>query len=1341
MDTRKKWHLFLILSVIILTLYNIFPTIFYYSKSLQAPISEQQGNKIATDIAHRVNVLKEDSVLWVRSFCQLLQIKPVSIVFDEKAPQLGSVSFSREEDALRFRQSLPRAGSLIVFTPAQIELIDQTGQEHSKTVPFKRKVPLDLQAEMFSFADENSPLYKDSLLDRASSVGSALTGIAAQDVKKILSSPAGAYTMGNLNPCFSSLSIDWPAKRICLFLHQNIKPQQLITEIAKVSQATGESIDHEGDLYTIAFHQKPDTKGILLLNVQKATKHLIDQTIVYLKQFWHPTHPDLAPEHLSIVDFATYNTLTPEQKTLCLVLYAPTLVEAAPAAFHQGSIYCFAKGLERVGHGYEKFPDSDLAKQFQSDLRELFSLLSQQGFSGHPAPKERLIDELSFDVMFEQKNSFASLLAATRENFIVRNSLKTPFLELSTQEERIITENKIDTAIHEDLLKWKDEYNAAQVHLDPRMRYDTPKPTKNIFWSNFTLHLRKLLRGNEKKVIRWGLDLSGGKTVQVELKNANNQPVTEDADIKKGINELYDRINKKGVAEVAIRQVGHHIVLDFPGSQALSGTDLVRASTMFFHIVNEKFSHPTSPFAKSTHQFLQEVWNEAKATGKTEEREIQEIARKHLYGDDLTHPAPRSEAARVLLEQGLELASPEDTITTNLIDQKISKIAIHRDKDVNEMQGHPLLIVLNNYALEGSYLENIHASYDPSKGNYLSFEVKKNMRSAGGTSKHPAKELQEWTSIFSKPKVSGTELETYSRGQGWRMAIILNGSVISCPTLNEPLQDSAMISGTFSQREVSQLATDLQGGSLTFTPHILSEKNVSPELGKADRTKGIIATLIALFLVIASMVIYYRFAGFIASAAVLLNLLIMWAVLQQLGASLSLAGIAGLILTVGMAVDANVLVFERIKEEFGITKNIQSAISAGYKKAFSAIVDSNVTTIIAALILLNFDAGPIKAFAITLIIGIGSSMFTALFMTRFYFSYWVENPKNTSLSMANWIKGSHFNFLRWKKPAFITAFLIIGLGGYLAFQERASLLGMDFTGGFTVHLEMEQDAQKSYAARVENALLAQGLNRQDIQVRELTPDHQLRILLSANLEEKGNVFANMPLEKQHLASIQYPYEKNPRIEWVVQSLEASGLKLSSSSLAKLHTQWTTMSGQMSDSMRNQAIIGLALAFAAIYLYIMFRFEYKFAIAALFCLLHDVFVTVGFMAILHLLKVPVQIDLHTVAALMTIIGYSLNDTIIIFDRIREDMHLRPQKDLSALINQALNATLSRTSITSGTTLLVLIALVCLGGASIFSFALVMLIGVVFGTLSSWFIASPLVLYFHKKELSHITKIQI
>lgn len=189
---------------------------------------------------------------------------------------------------------------------------------------------------------------------------------------------------------------------------------------------------------------------------------------------------------------------------------------------------------------------------------------------------------------------------------------------------------------------------------------------------------------------------------------------------------------------------------------------------------------------------------------------------------------------------------------------------------------------------------------------------------------------------------------------------------------------------------------------------------------------------------------------------------------------------------------------------------------------------------------------------------------------------------------------------------------------------------------------------------------------------------------------------------------------------------------------QLEANWTAMSGQMSDSMRNNALIGLLISFVCIFIYITFRFEYKFAAASIICLLHDVFITIGLMGILHLFGVPVQIDLNTVAAIMTIVGYSLNDTIIIFDRIREEMHLSKNRSLPKLVNHALNATLSRTSITSGTTLLVLIALVILGGSSIFSFALVMTIGVFFGTLSSWYIASPLMLYFHGREEKELAK---
>jgi SecD/SecF fusion protein len=1018
------------------------------------------------------------------------------------------------------------------------------------------------------------------------------------------------------------------------------------------------------------------------------------QELDKLKTHWHPKHPDL--QNLPIVSSEQFETLTAEQKALCLVVHAP-------ADLHR-SLTLMAYGIIPLLQNYEAFPHSEPAQTFLADFRKLSALLQQNGFQIYRTPNE--------EIAFEKRDYFQSMLAASREEFVVKGTQKYAFLELFDLEQRLLVENRIETKIHEDLIKWRDDYNAAQVSIHPGARFDVPKPVRSVFWNNIVLSAAKFFRGDERKVIRWGLDLSGGKTVQIELRDANQQLVTDEDDLRQGINELYNRVNKMGVSEVVIRQLGNHIVLDFPGSQSLSAAELIKASSMYFHVVNEKFSSPHSPHATLVHRFLTDVWNEAIVTNRKDAQGVNAIAWNHLHSGSL------SETARTLLENGLVLQSPHEPSMDGALNESVSKIAVLRGEGHGhewQGQGHPLLIVFNNYTLEGSQLARVQSNYDPQKGNYLSFDVQKGDAQTG---------LQSWTSRFSKERILGTPLEEYSKGRGWRMAVVLNDTVISAPTLDAVIRDSASISGSFSQREVTQLVSDLKAGSLTFTPHILSEKNVSPELGQKDRVQGITATVVALLLVIGSMIAYYRFAGLVASVAVLFNLLILWATWQNIGATLSLAGIAGIILTVGMAVDANVLVFERVKEEFAHSGRLASAIAAGYKKAYTAIVDSNVTTIIAALILLNFDAGPIKGFAMTLIIGIVSSMFTALFMTRYYFSGWIKNPKHTVLTMANWIHAKSIDFLKQAKLAFAIAAAIILIGGYFVYAQRTTIFGMDFTGGFSLYLEVEPRPEGNYLATLEKTLLDQGATARDFQIRELNPPNHLRVLFGTSMEQPGKPFHSMPLETDR--------HTNPRIEWVSHAIQASGLTLSPTAQEKLASNWTAMSGQMSDSMRNNALIGLLLSFICIFIYITLRFEYKFAAASIICLLHDVLITIGLMGLLHAIGVPVQIDLNTIAAIMTIVGYSLNDTIIIFDRIREEMHVSRNKPLSQIVNSALNTTLSRTTITSGTTLLVLIALVALGGSTIFSFALVMTIGVFFGTLSSWYIASPLMLFFHRRE---------
>lgn len=1494
MDKRKKWQTCLIIAVLVLTVYNILPTIFYYTKPLKSPITPQRSEAIATSIMQRTNGLEAQSIDWLRSFCALIHITPLSISKDPEQPQFLTVNLKNAQDAQLFRQFLPRAGSLISFTPAQLSLYDSSDNT-SKSVVVQRRIPFrfDLQQlqQYFQFSEKYdasgipTPLYRALVNDRALEIGMALGGpsenalylqgiaeassnqnmedltlFLAQDIvsfaeiygenspitrryfssfsqieqgnrsqlidnfskaidqlrlktktdlskinlesnlpsdvvqqqidqlklkEKALSSaadiiarnrtlfiagqepwnfaslgallqtpnafPVQTISLQNKNPYIAGLLIDWNNEKIILQLHSDLKDfttpltqtnyqidrssQFLYNAIAAASRQTDEKFQPAPGGFEVSLNQLTGSKNFLAMKLSTIAEAQLAQLKDVLHHNWNPKHPDLDHAHLPIYDYATYDQLPPEQKQLALVIYAPALYGKVPQrGFRMNSIYVIAKGMEHLIDHLQANETSPHSQHFIEEFSELRSLLQKNGFVGYSGKALAFGSESSSDFIFEARDYYQTVLNATREDFTVHGTKRYAILEFTDVEQRILTENKIDNRIHEDLLKWRDDYLAAQLAVKGVSKFDVPKPTQNVYWSNFKLSTVKYFRGDDRKILHWGLDLSGGKTVQIELRDTNNRLVTNEEDLKQGINELYSRVNKMGVSEVNIRQEGNYITLDFPGSQGLSASELVKASTMYFHIVNEKFSPSNPLLAEASNRFLQEIWNEAVVTGRKTTEDLNFIAWKHLYGDSVDPNViqSQSEAAQLLYNQGLRFRNPQDPFSSPLPEETYSKIALFRGDDFTEWQGqtHPLLIVFNNFALEGSHLEQVHAGYDPSKGNFLSFTVQGSYTAKDGRKVAPRDDLYAWTSRFSKEKVINTPLAAFSGNKGWRMAVILNGSVISAPTLDSALRDSAMITGSFTQREVNQLEADLKAGSLSFTPYILSEKNVSPELGAKEKSTGIFATCLSLILVIIVMVSYYRFGGFIASIAVLFNLIIMWATLQNLEATMTLAGIAGIILTVGMAVDANVLVFERIREEFAVSGRIASAVHAGYRKAFSAILDSNLTTIIAALILLNFDSGPIKGFAVTLIVGIVSSMFTALFMTRFFFARWVKNPEHKELRMANWFKPKNYDFLKYTKITLIFSAVIIGLGCAVATVKRNTLLGMDFKGGYALNIELQSTQEDHYRLLVEKALINAGATPQEFQIRELSPSNHIRIFLSRSLQLPGRPFYGMPRELD--ISVEAPvFESNPKIVWILNALTRADLSLTPASLQYLDKNWTEVSGQMSDTMRNSAIIGLSIALLCILIYITLRFEFNYAISATLCLAHDLLFTVGAMALLHACGLPIQLDLNTVAALMTMVGYSLNDTIIVFDRIREDVLLMKKSSFKEIINHALNITLSRTLMTSGTTLLVLIPLIVLGGSTLFGFALVMAIGVIFGTLSSLFIAAPLMKFFHDR----------
>lgn len=1518
MEKQKPWQLYLIAAVVIITLYNILPTIFWYTKPLKEPIDKAQAELVAEESIQRVDGLQDEAIAWLGSFNKLLGLSPKTIQINSGSPKLIDIVFTNEKEAEIFTRFLPTAGTMIPFVPAQLKLAAKQNSVDPLQVTVERSIGVKLdpakKQEFFTFSDKLTkegsiaPFWQGLVYDRVALIGEGIAGVSgqAQQVAALIDHPADgeyddlalslskeiqsiAQTLGENSPIakryFASLtqidredktgminkliarleglktkisndqqkavkeenkikeagqavdserarttalkaqevrslestiallkkntalfaagktplsetqvkkllsdsqktidkkeltqtidlagyhpfiakiSIDWLDDQVFLEFYPDVHglrtgeektesdalkretiSRLVFNSIARLSRLSDENILPGGDDFLVQLSTLSGSKSILALNLGEVAKLTATDTLSTLRQGWHPEHKDFSPESFPIREYHDYTKESATTKSLGLVVYAPAAYgEEPPQGFRSNSIYIIARGLDSIIQKWQSLSNSENGKSLVADMKSLQELLQRQGFIGYSGASYGLPAEYANDFIFELSNYYSDLLGATREDYIVKGNKQYAVLEFTDLEQRILARNKIEDRVQEDLVKWYEEYNAAQVDMNPISRYTVPKPTKNPYWENFKLSFGKYFRGDDRKVLKWGLDLSGGKTVRIGLRDQNGKAITAPDDLKQASNELYNRVNKMGVSERTIRVENTSILLDFPGSQAFSAAELIKASAMYFHLVNEKFAQGNRELWPTVNQFLQEVWNEAVVTNRKDAESVQEISWRHLGGDPNSAQGafPRSESARVLYESGLRLADPQTDKKSSTFNDQLSLVTLMRGNDLTDWHGqtHPLAVVFNNYALEGSSLTNIQVGYDPSEGNILSFSVKSSYDTKKeGSSGSPRQDFYNWTSHYSQDNVAGTNKEAYGPN-GWRMAVILNDRIISAPSLRAALSDSARISGHFTQREINQLAADLKAGSLSFTPRILSEQNVSPELGKAERTHGIVSALIAVLLVIISMCGIYHFGGFVASCAVVFNLLIMWGILQSIGAALTLPGIAGIVLTIAMAVDANVLVFERVREEFAISGRIATALQAGYRKAFSAIIDSNLTTLLVAFILIQFDSGPIKGFAIVIVIGILCSLFTSLFVTRFFFAGWVRNPEHKSLSMARLIPPTNFNFLGQVKLAAIITVVIMALGTYFLVAEKNTILGMDFTGGYSLTVDLAEKQNTDYLADTKEALLSAGAQQGEVQIRELSHPNQLRIQLGISMEESGHPFHGMAEELQGTDTM-YAYQKNPRITWLVDALKTKDLKIQENDLVSLDKNWSVMSGQLSDSMRNNAILALTLALIGVMIYITIRFEFKYAVGAVVGLLHDVLITLGIAALFHKLGFPVQLDLQAVGAVMTIIGYSLNDTIIVFDRIREEVKLLRKMPFEEVINHALNVTLNRTMMTSGTTILVLLSLVLFGGSSIFSFSLIMTIGVIVGTFSSLYIASPVMLWVHRREEEHRAKL--
>ncbi|MBN9237068.1 MULTISPECIES: protein translocase subunit SecDF [Phyllobacteriaceae] len=527
---------------------------------------------------------------------------------------------------------------------------------------------------------------------------------------------------------------------------------------------------------------------------------------------------------------------------------------------------------------------------------------------------------------------------------------------------------------------------------------------------------------------------------------------------------------------------------------------------------------------------------------------------------------------------------------------------------------------------------------------------------------------------------------------GKLFAIILDNQVISAPQIREPiLGGTGQISGNFTAQSANDLAVLLRAGALPATLTVIEERTVGPGLGQDSIQAGKIAGIIGSILVVAFMFVAYGFLGFLANIALAVHVAMIVALLSLLGATLTLPGIAGIVLTIGMAVDSNVLIYERIREERRNGRSVIQAIDTGFSKALATIVDSNVTSLIATVVLFYLGTGPVKGFAVTFAIGILTTVFTAFTFTRLLVSMWLRRakPKEIPRAPVTFVPpGTKIPFMGIRRWTFALSSALSILSVVLFMTVNINY-GVDFKGGSLI--EVQSKSGPANIADIRGKLSQ--LNIGEVQVQQFGNDNDVLIRVAAQSE--GDNAEQSVIDKVR-GELQDSYDFR-RVEVVGPTV--------SSELAK------------------QGTIGMLVALVGILIYVWFRFEWQFAVGAIVATVHDIVMTIGFFCL-----TGIEFNQSSIAAILTIIGYSLNDTIVVYDRVREDLRKYKKMPMPQLLNNAINETLSRTTLTSVTTILALLALVLFGGEVIRSFTLAMLFGVVFGTYSSIFIAAPLLILF-------------
>jgi SecD/SecF fusion protein len=648
--------------------------------------------------------------------------------------------------------------------------------------------------------------------------------------------------------------------------------------------------------------------------------------------------------------------------------------------------------------------------------------------------------------------------------------------------------------------------------------------------------------------------------------------------------------------------------------------------------------------------------------------------------------------------------------------EKVAKLEL---REVSPRTNEPGLAqrVLDGVEKVPGYLAKTYKGKDQD-GNEYSRPILVNRRIALGGSDiaHAVPSPQQADAVSITLKSDGADKMialTKNMKAGDQIAIVLDGEVISAPGLERDgaLGKQFQIDGLREPGEVQSLANALMN-PLENPLVVDEERTVSPTLGKAVVEQGIWSGIIGLSITCVFVLLYYRLGGIVALCGLAVNGIILFGVMAMFGFTFTLPGIAGMILTIGMAVDANVLIYERLREEMAAGKSLKNAIEAAYEKAFTAIFDSNVTSLITAIILFWLGSGTIKGFAVTLTIGIIASMFSAILVTRVLFRWGIDLKLFKKLTFLSLIKATNFDFLgKARACAFVSlALVLLSFAAFGIRKEKA--LGVDFTGGTLVQFQLGKEVTIPLAD-VDKVLkeIRPTLAKEAYPQEQGNPVSGTLLTVRCDTRDSGKITTALREAIPVLAEKQTKTNSDGSHDYVIDSSKEE------------------VSALIGDTFFKDSLIALVAGLIGILLYITVRFEFSFALGGFVAILHDVIISIGLVVLFGS-----ELSLIHVGAILTIAGYSINDTIVIFDRIRENLLIRTGST-KAIMNEAINATLSRTVLTSMTTIVTVAILSFFGGSSLRDFSVMILIGLVVGTYSSVFVASPIVLWWgHRKGRS-------